>query len=691
MDLNPLDRITLKAAMEKLTASASALEEARKDINSLLLRLDAAPAGQAASLESAEEAEVAEHSLTAAGSVGHLRELEPQELAQLPRNAPHFTPVPTHAGWSYPPATPPAPTAPSIYPPPSPPARPSKPRLTSEEKIMRAVAIGGGIITVAGIILLVSLAIQRGWLGPLGRVIGAYLLALALVAAASWVRKKEGRTAAIVALTVTSQLAFIATTLALVFVLYWVPENLGSLIVLLGNAAYLILGRIWSHTSKHQHQTSPQESPHTGSVFLASTIVTGFCALYFVPMNTAWWPLFGISVALIASWRISTTKSRIAAAIFAVGIPFLLTTAWAIELWPAVISGVLNALLLVALTLWDPPAMDPTRQDAAAQTRYWRNIQADSSSIIAGVFAPIPITLFTAWLLADNEHPWLAMLPAVMVAALSLYGALQGASTSNALYKGGTARIAQLCAAMGLCLVAANFVVVFGASTPYRTALTVVFLVVGTALLLVLRRTPTTLDMGIIPWVTWLFAAVFMTGLLLQHVVRLSPLWLTDLSALIQALLILAFIVAVVTGRRVFYAQSWWLQVLVGAIVLTLSATAIVTIVTFMGKLVGGNSGMLLGFVIGHAVVSILWMVIAACVLLSRRLFNVTGALWFGVALALAGTIKLVFFDLVALSGVPRAIAFLLSGIALLSIAALRGRRNKPALLDEPPAPTAAL
>ncbi len=44
--------------------------------------------------------------------------------------------------------------------------------------------------------------------------------------------------------------------------------------------------------------------------------------------------------------------------------------------------------------------------------------------------------------------------------------------------------------------------------------------------------------------------------------------------------------------------------------------------------------------------------------------------------LAVAGTVKLVFFDLVALSGVPRAIAFLLSGLALLTIAALRGRRT---------------
>src|SRR5699024_4866991 len=113
-------------------------------------------------------------------------------------------------------------------------ARPAKPPMTSEEKIMRGVAIGGGVITVAGVILLVSVAIQRGWLGPLGRVIGAYLLAVLLLGAAHYVRKRGTRVEALVALTVTSQIAFLATTSAIIFILEWWPPGLGSLVALIG-------------------------------------------------------------------------------------------------------------------------------------------------------------------------------------------------------------------------------------------------------------------------------------------------------------------------------------------------------------------------------------------------------------------------------------------------------------------------
>lgn len=664
MDPNSLDRITLRAAVEKLSASAAALAEAQKDIDSLLARLD-----------SAQQAE-----MTPEQTPEHSKSVLIPAISARNLNVPVGTASVETNKWQAPAA------AQTIaYPKPQKPAKVKK-QLSSEEKIMRAVAIGGGIITVAGVILLVSVAIQRGWLGPLGRVVGAYFIGLILLGAALWLRSKKGRIEAIVALTVTSQIAFIATTCALIFILEWIPEGLGSFIILLGNSAYLLLGRIWST------DTRDQRLPATPAVFLGATLVTGFCALSFVFNNNAWWPTFGIVVALIMSWRISTRSMRIAAAVLGIGIQIFLVESWVATTWPAAAVGVCTAVLLIGLTLWDHPAGGSTAETKAV-SKYWNSFNGDPTAVGVGILAPIPISIATSLLVSDHGHPWIGLFLGLVVSCFALFGALKGASTSTVLYQDAApSSFKKLTAVMAICLVAGSFVMVFGSSLTTRNWMTLTFLVVACLLFMVLQRLPRERQFGVIPWLVWLCAAVFMTGTLLRHVVSLAPLWLTDISALVQALLILAFIGVTILGRRTFYGQPLWLQLLVGLILLTLSATAIVTIVTFMGSLLAGNSGMLLGFIIGHATVSILWMIIAAAVMLSRRLFNVPGALWTGVALALAGTFKLVFFDLVALSGVPRAIAFLLSGIALLAIAALRGRRNiSTELVDETPAPTGVL
>ena len=91
---------------------------------------------------------------------------------------------------------------------------------------------------------------------------------------------------------------------------------------------------------------------------------------------------------------------------------------------------------------------------------------------------------------------------------------------------------------------------------------------------------------------------------------------------------------------------------------------------------------MWLGYLTGHALVSILWMVLAAWILLAAPALSDRASLGAGMVLAVAAVVKLVFFDLGTLEGLPRALAFLISGIALLAIAALRTRR-RPAGLEE--------
>lgn len=670
MDMNPSDRLALRTALEKLSASATAMASASNDIKDLVARLDA----QEMSLIDANPAP------TPAPTAPPEAQLEPQPLVyetastapalaavsgtnRIPRFVRHRALDPASEGWPL--GVEKQKVQAPAYPRPIRPARPAKPPMTSEEKIMRGVAIGGGMITVAGVILLVSVAIQRGWLGPLGRVIGAYLLAVLLLGAAHYVRKRGTRVEALVALTVTSQIAFLATTSAIIFILEWWPPGLGSLVALIGNIGFLMVGRLWS-LSKTEKSAA---EGHT--VFVGAIAVSGFSAILFALSADAWWPIFSLVAALLLSYRISTNIIRASMAAFAVILQFVLSASWQTMEWPATIVGTITAVLLVALTLWDPFKITATNSHDIALEEYWRSFETNPVSTWVGAVSPVLIVFITTSMFIAVDWPWLALIPACAVAALGIF-ALRSSDTASIENQ----RMSRLIAVVGLALIAETFVQLFYGDLPTNPLLVMVFLIAGAALFMWLRMLPTQRQLGVVPWVAWLIAAAAMTGVLLRNVVSISPLWLTDTQALIQALLILVFIVATIQVRRSFYGHKLWLQILVGLTLLTLSAISIVTTTTFIGRLIAGNAGMMLGFLIGHATVSILWMVIAAALMLNRKLLDAPGALWTGVGLAVAGTFKLVFFDLVALSGVPRAIAFLLSGIALLTIAAMRGRRT---------------
>lgn len=666
MDLNPRDRLALRAALAKLSASAEALAEASQQISGLITELavptlvdaPAAPPTSAVPVPAPAR--------------------QPRQVT-VPRRVPHLSPDPGSASWPYtgrehPAKTPVHGPAPR-YPVPAGAPAPLKAPMSTEAKIMRGVAIGGAAITIAGIILLVSVAVQRGWLGPLGRVIGSYLLAAALFGAAAWLRSRSGRTEAVVALTVTSQVAATATTFALGFTLEWWPPGITGAVILAINAGYLLLGRFWSGPAEH-------DQARDTAVFTGAAVLTGLIAWLFSPLPQAPLPLYGVLVALLLSWGRSTRMLRGVLAAFAVALQLLCIDA--VQVLPHVtVLGVITPVVLAVLTLRDPlPPRHPDRGEQSAR-RYWLLFESHPVAAWAGAVAPALIVLALGPILVLRPGIWWLLAPAIGIALAGVL-ALDRDRVPATVH---TRRSATLISVTGLSLIAVALVFIRyngPVMTPQARLLDVlpvlVFMLGGGALLLWQRTLPTDRSPGVVPWLVWLAAAVAITGVLFRNVVTLSPVWLTDTSALIQALAILVFITAVVLARATFYHQPLWLQLLVGSALLYLSATAIVTVVTFLGHALAGTAGMHLGFVIGHAGVSILWMGLAAGLMLSRRLLEEPGALWTGVALAVAGTLKLVFFDLVALEGVPRAIAFLLSGIALLSIAAMRGRRvDKPA------------
>lgn len=82
------------------------------------------------------------------------------------------------------------------------------------------------------------------------------------------------------------------------------------------------------------------------------------------------------------------------------------------------------------------------------------------------------------------------------------------------------------------------------------------------------------------------------------------------------------------------------------------------------------------GFLTGHALASICWMLVAAAIALRRRTANSAADLTVAAIIAVAAAGKLVLFDMQLLGGIARVAVFLGCGILMMAIAFLRQRRG---------------
>ncbi|GAB3820118.1 hypothetical protein GCM10028820_25270 [Tessaracoccus terricola] len=101
----------------------------------------------------------------------------------------------------------------------------------------------------------------------------------------------------------------------------------------------------------------------------------------------------------------------------------------------------------------------------------------------------------------------------------------------------------------------------------------------------------------------------------------------------------------------------------------------------WIGQLLGNMDG---GFLTGHAVASICWMLAAVWVALRRRTANAAADLTVALIIAVAAAAKLIAFDMQLLGGIPRVAAFLGCGVLMMAIAFLRQRRRSE---QAPPPP----
>lgn len=511
--------------------------------------------------------------------------------------------------------------APSVVP-----AQPGGPKLSGEQLLLRAIAGAGVIITVLGVGFAVAVAIQNGWLGPGWRVILAAVLSVVLLGAAILVHRRGGPSAGAAALLVTSILTAFLLVLSLVGILEWWSPGVGA-------AAFVLLWAV--------HLLTYRAFGWRAVVVTLAVLGAGLSGLYVWLSHSdilVWAVVLLPFVVLGATWGDKDRLARRWAMLGTAGASVLHA------LQPGTgaahyLVAVAAAATIVALSVLNPV-------DERSATRF---------GAVAGLLAAVAAALMTPASFVGYALP---------AAVLAVHVLTRGRAPLFHTHTAWLLPISLLCT-----LVLRDALPTALADVPTLLILAgfCVFLVVPLA-------RGRAHDFGLIGW---LVAVVASTLPLLSAVVGIEPLRLTHVTAALTGLVCavaLGFLIAHYRRLAEIRREILWPTVIAG---LLLSMYAVVTVVVWASYQLGGEPAMETGYLLGHCVVSVGWMLLAAWALLGRAPVPAGGSLWVGGFLAAAAVLKLVFFDLQALTGVARALAFLACGLVLLTIVSLRSRGER--------------
>lgn len=477
-------------------------------------------------------------------------------------------------------------------------------RLSREGAGSRLLAWIGGAVTLLGVVLLLILAIQRGWLGPLPRVAVGAAFGGILVGAGAWLHRKPAARTGAFALAATGIATLYLDTVAATSLYDFLPVPAGLAVGLAIAVGGLLLAVKW-------------DSP------LLAIAVVGGC---------------GVCAPLI-TWGFTAELVTFLLMIQIAAIPVQLRRSW----WPlsftAAIPPLTTALIgvgLRTLPVWAVIAAGAVSAATALVSLRRNDDEPYSLSVLA--VAPLPV-LVAALVLHKPESVFLAGGTAVVL--LATWTIVRGNS-------GTVAGIAGLVAAMqatitqfdgGAVLLGEAVALAFAAKfTRNRFALggSLAFAVIG---------------------------GLFALGSEVTPALLVLPHWHPRdllLTALASAALLLAAAIALPWAAiklNVVKSDSLapWLPAglcaLYGAAGLVLTAAMLVA----PGRV---------GFLVGHTLVTVSWTVVAFVLLL--RGIEVVALRITGLVLVAAAVAKLVLFDLAALDGLARVGAFLGAGVILL-------------------------
>lgn len=536
-------------------------------------------------------------------------------------------------GHQAPPPYPGAPYAPGPYPPPQPyTPPPPKPKLSERlgqdgagSKLLVWI---GGAVTLVGVVLMMILAIQRGWIGPVPRVLLGAVLATGLIGISLRAhRSPTGRTGAY-ALAATGFAALFLDVVAATTLLDLLPQVLGQFLALLVTATGMALAARW------------QAQPLAVFVLVGSAL----CA----PVLTE-----GFGTSLVVFLLILQVGT----------IPVQLMRDW---MWVPLAAGAPLLLMALVSVQW------MARQDQLATSVVLAVVASLLVSVSAVVTSirrpedPVPLILLIAspaptLLLTPHLSDQLAAVTAVLLALPLAVVWVLGRSSGTPIPKpisaaaGGVTAVCVLFASAELLPGDARAVGLLGESLLLSYAAVRLkargvllsatgFAGVGAMVALATVATP---ERVLQPPALPPGALVLVLGALAFGLLGGASL------ALVLARVQLDRPDAAGAGRP----ELAWTQVLSG--ITTLYGATGFTLC--LALLVSPDRT---GFLLGHTVVTVSWMV-AALILLQRGITR-RGPRIAGLVLVGAALLKLVLFDLAALDGVARVATFLGAGLVLL-------------------------
>ncbi|UJW34162.1 DUF2339 domain-containing protein [Saccharothrix sp. AJ9571] len=517
------------------------------------------------------------------------------------------------------------------------PWQPPAPKPSLAEKLARdgagskVLAWIGGAVTLLGVVLLLVLAIQRGWVGPVPRVVLGAVLGGTLAGLGSWLHRNPTARTGAVALAATGVAVLYADIVAATTLLGLIPSWAGMVLGLLVAGGGLALAGYWKAQGFAVFVL-------LGCAVCAPVLTAGFTALLMTfllllsvaaaPIQlTRQWPGVVLAAGLppiaggaltvsFASGSWFDTGSDVAVAVLTVLTSLLvLATSTATvavhreDVTPIALLAVAPLPVMLLPFLLDRlPAAAITGGLTAVLIGLWvvgRKRLPSGVSMVAGVLASMLAFETTAVALTGQSRVLVVLAEAIALAAVAIRLRSKGMVAAGAAFG-----VAGLLAAMG------------GVASP--------------VMLLRAPRTGPATD-------------VLLTAAVVSPLIALAGVLLAIAAFRTEAAKSVTPLVAVAAGMAVLYGAAG-------------------TVLYPAQLLVKGE----LGFVTGHALITVSWTVAALVLLLRgirRKAFRLTGLVLVAAALA-----KLVLFDLASLDGMARVGAFLGAGLVLLAAGARYAR-----------------
>ncbi|WP_166664361.1 DUF2339 domain-containing protein [Actinophytocola oryzae] len=516
------------------------------------------------------------------------------------------------------------------------PARPTEPTPTIWERLSRdgagsrILAWAGGAVTLAGVVLLLILAIQRGYLGPLPRVLLGAGLGLVLTGIGTWLHRTPTARTGAYALAATGIAVVYLAVVAATTLYHFLPAWGGLATGLVVTAAGIALAGWWD------------------SQLLAVFVVV--CCAVSAPVIAEGFGTLLLCFLLVL--QLGTT-------------PVQLARKWNGLLLAAAVPPVIVCFVRIGLAVHDG---HPT-----------------TTAVLAGVTSGITVVLATATALRrpDDEYPLVVLLVAAipgLLAAVLLprLGATILPAAVGVLLLGVwvLGRVSPLpgtfaLAAGGIASLAFLQATATGFDGDARAIAFLAEALILTAVAVRLRLGAALLPAGLFALVGFVLGLTFAARP--DLLARPMP-GGTDVAAAVSLGLTGALFAAVaitlcwavfrlgVLSDETTAPHGW---VPAGLVALYGSTAALLAV----GLLVSPGRD---GFLLGHVLVTVSWTV-AALALLLRGIDSVPPRVA-GLSLVVAALAKLVLFDLSSLDGMARVVAFLVAGLVLLGAGARYAR-----------------